>query len=348
MSKKRYVYNLYSAAELKARADIPADPDDITVVDDTVDYIDCVNIASYDIADLLGVDRETGMIELCAHANVNRWSCWGPTSRGYSGSGWTRDLVNSAITENCDWYSWAGYNHEAKTPGWQTGGQATAQADKWVDYGSAASIECPICIGELDWVGDLDAGWVIAVIFNAEDGLEGWSKVDITTVADNFTIWPETTNGMLLDHTDWYGRLVICDSVEIASVEDVESAILCRVPNTATFDINIKVKLPSSVYYSSTGTAEPPAPWVNNDGPLGMNWSTGIVTIGYDLETNNTYTNVQFQATLYNWLDEVIGQGDIFNAAYNPLDSVYGSVDLGMASIPAYGYRVVVDIFYTL
>jgi hypothetical protein len=136
--------------------------------------------------------------------------------------------------------------------------------------------------------------------------------------------------------------------VAIAAVEDVEAAILCRVPNTNTFEVNIKVKLPDTVTYSATGTQQPPAPWVNNNGDLGMNWTTGVVTIGYDLQTNNTYVNVQFQATLYNWLDEVIGQGDIFNDAYNPLDSVYGSVDLGMTDIPAFGYRVVVEIFYTL
>lgn len=346
MGKKRYVYNLFSAAQLKARADVPTAAN-ITVVDDTVDYIDCVNISQYQIADLLVLDRDTGIIGLCRATEVNRWSCWCPVVRSYSGSGWTRDLVNG-IPTLCRQLDFAGYNHNALVPGWQTGGQATAQADKWVDYGSEATIECPICIGELDWVADLDAGWVIAVIFNAEDGVAGWSKVDITTVANNFTISPETTDEMLLDHTDWYGRFVICDSVEIASVEDVESAILCRVPNTSTFEVNIKIKLPSEVYYADTEDDEPPSPWVNNDGPLGMNWTTGIVTIGYDLQTNNTYVNVQFQATLYNWLNEVIGQGDIFNDAYNPLDSVSGSVDLGMASIPAFGYRVVVEIFYTL
>ena len=345
MGKIRYVYNLYSADELKRRAEVPTAAN-ITVVDDTIDYIDCVNISLNQVRGIIGAVTYS-LYDICRHDDVNRWSCWAPVVRSYSGSGWTRDLVNNKPTV-CALGDFAGYNHDALIPGWQTGGQATAESDVWVDYGSEATIECPICIGEIDWVGDFDAGWVIAVLFNAQDGLAGWSKVDITTVANNFTIYPETTDEITLDHTDWYGRFVICDSVAIAAVEDVESAILFRVPNTATFEVNIKVKLPDTVTYSSTGTQQPPSPWVNNNGDLGMNWTTGIVTIGYDLQTNNTYVNVQFQATLYNWLNEVIGQGDIFNDAYNPLDSVYGSVYLGMASIPAYGYRVVVDIFYTL
>lgn len=348
MGKIRYVYNLFSAAQLKARADIP-DTGNIAIVDDTIDYIDCTNVSKYFVCDFFSLNRDTGLIALCRSLLVNRWSAFCPVVRSFSGSGWTRDLVNGLPTL-CRLLDFAGYNHEALTPGWQTGGQATAQTDKWVNYGSKGTIECPICIGEIDW-HDIGALWVVAMLFDGSDGVVGWSKVDVESVANDFTIWPETTDNILLDHTDWYGRLVFCDSAELASPEDVEAALLCRVPNTSTFDVNFKVKLPSTVYFSATNTTEPPSPWVNVNYPspaLGMNWATGIVTLTYYIGINATYSNVQITATLYNWLNEVIGSGDLWNDPVDPSTEVSGSVNLGMTSIPAYGYKVIVDINYTL
>jgi len=344
-AKRRYVYNLFSASELKSKADIP-EQDNITIVDDTVDYIACINVSKYFICDFFSLDRDTGLIDLCRYAGVNRWAAFCPVERGFSGTGWTRDLVNNVPTL-CRQLDFAGYNHDALTPGWQTGGQAIAEAEVWVNLGSKGTVECRICIGEVNW-NDINAGWVIAVIFNASDVPIGWSKVDINTVANNFTIYPETVDPIALDHLDYYGRFVICDDAEIAQLEDVESAILCRVPNTNTFEVNFKVKAASAIYYDATGTGQPPSPWVNNNGVLGINWNTGVVTIGYDLEATQSWTNVRFQATLYNWLDEVIGQADIFDDVYNALDSVYGSAYVGMTNIPLFGYTVKVEIFYTI
>lgn len=345
MGKKRYVYNLYSANELKTKADIP-DQDNITVVDDTVDYIECFNVSKYFVCDFFSLDRDLGLIDLCRHASVNRWSAFCPVERGFTGTGWTRDLVNN-LPSLCRLLDFAGYDHNALTPGWQTGGQAIAEADYWVNLGSKASIECRICIGQIDWTSDIGAGWVVAVLFNSADVVIGWTKMDITTVADNFTIYAETIDEIAIDHSDYYGRLMICDNIDIIQAEDIESAILCRVPNTNTFSVSIKVKQASSIYYYDTGTGQPPAPWVNNNGVLGINWSTGYVTIGYDLQSSSSWLNVRVKATLYNWLDEVIGTCDIFNDVYNALDSLYGTAYIGMTDIPAFGYRVVVEFYYT-
>ena len=342
MGKIRDIYGPFSAANLKARSSIPA-VTDITV---NASNIDCVNIKASAVKSVLSASNYS-LYDLCRHTNVNRWSAWCPVIRTYSGTFPNEDIVNSVPTV-CRLGDFAGYNHSALTPGWQSGGQASAQTDIWVDSGNQATVSAPICIGEIDWETE-GAGWVVMLIYDEADGLVGWGKTDISTVANNFTLTGTTdvSGGIVLNKT-WYARMFICAAGLLAAKEDVESASMCRIPNTTTFSVNIKVKAASTVYYSSTGTTQPPSPWVNNDGPLGMNWSTGYVTIGYDLQRNDSFTNVTFTATLRNWLGTTIGSGDIFNDVYYALDSVSGSAYLGMTSIPAFGYTVTVDIYETI
>lgn len=326
-------YRGFTATAVKTRAEIPDQVD----MSNSGNDVNCNDITMTKIKNGLGAST-TVLSELCTHTNINHWSGYGPTVRTVV----SQALVNSDPTSNYTMGSFAGYNHGAITPGWIT---SAPTSDLWIDAGSYPSFVADVYVGEVKWdeVGSGGVG-VTHAVYNGSGNLVAWGSRNFvgSSVQNDVTSLTATMSTSTTGAT-YTGKIWIVD--DTSDFDD--SQIVCRLPNTSNYSRTVKVKQPSSVYYSSTGTQQPPSPWTNNNGALTMNWNTGYCTIGYDLETNNTYSNVRFTATLYNWLDTVIGSGDIFNAGYNPLDSVYGSIYLGMASIPAYGYKVVVDIAYS-
>lgn len=348
MGKIREGYGIWSNNKdgLRTRSSVPTQAN-ITAVDGTPDYIDCVNISMSQIASVIGVTAGS-LYDLCRHANVNRWSEFCPVSRAFSGSGYTTDLVNSVPSAPYKLSDFAGYNHNALAPGWQSGGQADAEADLWININSKAQIEAKICIGEIDWSA-LGAYWAVMLIFDSGDSIVGWGKQDITTAANNFNLYGETTNTVGADTSGWYGRLLICDNPNLNSSEDVESALLCRIPNITTFDINIKVKASSTWKYSGTNNQTLPDSWIQN-GAAGMNWTTGVFNIGSIAHTQNK--NVKIKVTMYDWLTDVVTSGYIVGSDLSYFsyeaggDDITGTVDLG-DNIALYGYLVVVEFYYS-
>ena len=362
MSKNRYVYNLLGASELKSRADVPLAAN-ITVVDDTVDYIACVNIDMDLVKTILGVAIDTELYALCRHDNVNRWSAFCPVARSFSGSGFTTDLVNDLPSEG-SLEEFAGYNHSALTPGWQTGGQASAEADIWINSGSKATVSAPICIGEIDW-GALGAEWVVMLIFDEADAIVGWGLIDVASVSGNFTLEGESDDTLILDKS-WYGRLLICSDPDLDDHDDVESAVVCRIPNTSTFDINIKIKEPSSLTLDGTAWNETTSQTVGNVSFSGISFnpSTGQVSLGDAKDTTVGLDGLRIRVQVFNWLDEEVAAGDIYNytiAGGGPVDP-YGTYvsdnwivsdggwvdplptyDAGSADY-SYGYRFVLTV----
>jgi hypothetical protein len=339
MSKRRYVFNLLSAAELKARSEVPLAAN-ITVVDDTIDYIDCVYIDMDLVKDILGVAIDTELYDLCRHANVNRWSAFCPVVRSLTGSGWTKDISNGLPTEG-SLEEFAGYNHGALVPGWQTGGEASAEADIWINSGSKATVSAPICIGEIDW-SVFDAEWVVMLIFDETDAIVGWGKTDIATVANNFTLAGETDNTLTLNK-NWYGRLLICDNAALADHDDVVSALICRVPNTTTFDIKIKIKEASKLTVNANGLTVESA---------GFNLSAGTCGFTKFYHATNSYSRVLVQAKLLNWLGEQVGSTiTMHDGAYTSPDEEFPNVTASAKPngdpVAAYGYEFVIDFFLT-
>lgn len=328
--KTRNIYRGYSAADLYNRASATADK---TQQASSVDF---TNITTMKIRNVLGESLNT-IRGLSRSDNVNVWSGFGPTVRSVS----SQALVNSKPSDGEEANDFAGYNHGARIPGWIS---SAPSADIWVNSGGNAVFSVDVYVGEVLW--HTVANGIVGIVLAIYDGstLVAWGARNFndSSVKDDVTGLQATITGVSLQKT-YTGKVWLVDS----TADFDESQIVCRLPNTSNFSQTVKIKAASSCYYSATGTGQPPAPWTNNNGPLGINWTTGYVTIGYDLQTNNSWSNVRVKATLYNWLDEVIGTADIFNAAYNALDSLDGTAYVGMANIPAYGYRVVVEFLYT-
>ena len=338
MGKIRDTYGLFSAANLKSRSSIPA-ATDITV---NTSSIDCVNIKVSDVKNVLSASTYS-LYDLCRHTNVNRWSAWCPVVRTYSGSFPNNDIVNSVPTI-CRLGDFAGYNHNALTLGWQSGGQASAQEDIWIDSGNQATVSAPICIGEIDWVKE-GAGWVVMLIYGDAEGLVGWGKTDISTVANNFTLTGTTdvSGGIVLSKT-WYGRMFICAAGTLASKEDVEAASMCRIPNTTTFSINVKVRAVTDLTVNSNGLT------VEGEG---FNLIAGTCGFTKFYHLTESYSNVLVQARLFDHLWQQVGSTiDMHDGEYYASDEAFpnitGSAKPNGDYIAAYGYHFVIDFYLTI
>lgn len=332
MAKVINAYRTYTASVINSRM---SDTCDHTVVGSTVE---CTNIKMSKVKNVLGAATYS-LYELCRHANVNHWSAFGPTVRGSSGSGRSKVMTNSDPTV-CSLGSFAGYNHSAPLPGWQTGGEAAAEADIWVNSGSKATVSANVSLGEVDYTG---AAGVAMLIFDSYDNIVGWGQQALSGLGNNFILYGETDANITLDKS-YHAMGYVIDTYPLAQSEDVESAVVCQIPLLTEWDVNIKVKAASEWHYSGDGQTIP-SPWVQN-GSAGMNWNTGYFDIG-SIATNNNYgSSFRIVATLYDWSNDVIGSDEIYSGAYTALDDITGSVYLGMATIPAYGYSVVVEFLY--
>ncbi len=337
MRKILSAYRTYTAQAIKDRASVPT-PANMHIVGSTVE---CANINVYQVRDAIGISA----LDLHGQANssnVNIWSCFGPVARSITGSGYDKVLVNTVVTPD-ELFEFAGYNHNAPTPGWQSGGQAAAEANNWVNSGSQATCNANINIGEIDWEG-MGAVGVAMLIFDVTGNIVGWGYTALSGLGSNFTLAGTTTisGGIVLDKLDWYAMAFLVDQ-EILNPEDVISAVVCRVPNISTWEINLKVKQASTWYYDGDGQTIP-SPWVQN-GSAGMNFTTGYFDIGMIACKQNK--QIKIYARLFNWLDEVIGTGYIVGSessyySYSAMEDITGNAYLGMVNIPSYGYRVVV------
>lgn len=337
MAKVITKYRSYSTSGIKAKADIPAQSDMV----ETGSTILCSNISVTAVKNALGHSSNQVSTLVAYGYTLNQWSGFGPTWRVYSGSSYTATLVNSAPTSGFTLGSFAGYNKDAVTPGWQTGGKADAETDVWVNSGSKATVVSKVQIGEVQYPAS--QGLVLVAFETGTTTISAWSQIDINGIGDTANLTADSIDNITLAKT-WTLRSYITDSNTIAQTEDIEGSILCRVPNVDDATVNIKVKDLSEWHYDGDGTTIP-SPWVQN-GSAGMNYTTGYFDIG-SIARNNNYTNLKIYARLFDWTWSYINEGVIYNTSYTALDDVTGSAYVGMSSIPAYGYHIVVYFEYT-
>ncbi len=103
--------------------------------------VDCTNANTTKIKNVLGVS-DTALRILSRRDEVNVWSAWGPTVRSVSGGVLTN--TEPADGEECN--DFAGYNHSAPTPHFDSGGSNTYTL---LQSGSDLVLSCVLDIGEL-------------------------------------------------------------------------------------------------------------------------------------------------------------------------------------------------------
>ena len=335
-------YRGYTAAAIKARADIPNQGDMTVSGSDVL----CADVNTTKIRNAIGAAINT-VGGLNQHANVNEWSGFGPTVRSIA----AQVLVNSDGAAPHAEGEFAGYNHGAVTPGWKPNHPVTS--DLWVDNGGDAEFLVDITVGEVKW--HEVANGIVGVVFALYDGgaLVAYVARNFNdeSVTDDCTGLYAYVENCALEKT-YTGKIWLVDSTDFGPEGFDGSQIVCRLPNTNDFTRTVKIKAASSVIFDSTGTDEAPSPWVNSNPPpakaIAMNWGTGYVSIPFSIVApTNSWSNVRVYAVLRNWLDEVVGQADIWNGPYSAMDDLYGTADLGMINIPNYGYSVRVYFEYT-
>lgn len=130
--------------------------------------VDCTDITTTKIETVLGLSGTNSLSTFAAASSVNHWSAWGPTTRSTSGSGTTKVLVNShPSNSNLTMGCWAGYNHSAVTPHYDSGGSNTYA---YVQSGGSYDFTCTIDIGELLYNDVSGADTVSHVFFSVWDG----------------------------------------------------------------------------------------------------------------------------------------------------------------------------------
>lgn len=205
MGKVRTKYRGFTPTMMKAKADVPATATDITV---NTNDIDCVNIKMSDVKTVLGASTWS-LYDLCRHANVNRWSGWGPIKREVVGG-----VLTNRVPTNAEGYSlgsFAGYNHGAPTPAYYS---ITHDDDQDVDAGSLATFSVILTLGEARLV---------------DDDIIGVSDTDRGIA---LTVWDG--GGNILTRLDASQVVDIHDLKQSASYHDVDKE---RVELVATYTI---------------------------------------------------------------------------------------------------------------
>ena len=340
MAKVISAYRGYTAAAIKARATIPG-AGDMSIVGTTVE---CSNITTAKIRNAIGA-AINAVRGLSIHANVNRWSGFGPTARAFSGYGQDAILVNSVAAAPHGTGEFAGYNHSAITPGWNVDPHGN---DYWINSGSQVEMPLDILVGEVNYVA---GGKVLGVLTNSADNICGWGTSLLDDFGDGATLNVDTdpvyfAGGITVEQLNMKLKVYINDGTAITEADDIDPSILCRVPGTDDAIVNIKIKAASEWHYDATGTHAPPGDWVQSGGE-GMNWTTGVFDIGM-LQSPSNFTLVKVIVYLYDWEYNLIGGGTLWEDVYYATDEIIGDLYLGMINIPAYGYHVVVIIEETI
>jgi len=135
MPISRAAYRNFSSTELNARFS--------NTCDHSVNgsNVDCTNVNTTKIKNVLGVS-DTAIRALSRRDEVNVWSAWGPTVRSVSGG----KLTNSEPADGEEGNDFAGYNHSAPTPHYNSGGSNTYT---FLQSGADLVLSCVLDIGEL-------------------------------------------------------------------------------------------------------------------------------------------------------------------------------------------------------
>ena len=214
MPKTLQAYGGFSSADIKNRADIPAQAD-MTISGSNVD---CVNIKDSDIKNVLG-ESVTSVGALCTSPLVNKWSGFGPTTFNTTGNIVT-PVVNAPYTMGC----FAGYNKEAISPYFYFPTAILSYGSSFA--GTSINISSFINLGEVQWPNIWPNGsWFILadgtkvanftttnVIGNAEKNITLSVMAPPAGQSKTYTVdtWIGNTSGGALN-----GKLTQCSNVPL-------------------------------------------------------------------------------------------------------------------------------------
>jgi len=272
-------YRGFTAAAIKARADIPAQAD-MTVVETTVD---CKNISVSMVRNILN-SPSSGVNGVASDSNVNVWSGFGPTVRTAPAG----VLINSAPGAG-SLGSFAGYNHYATAPRWYN---EAPSGDIWISSGTEATFDCTIYIGEVKWE---DLG-IIGAVHAIYDGavLVGWVGVDFDNdlIVDIVDL-SLTLSNLTLSKT-YTGKVWLVSHL----VDWTESDNVCSVPNVGDYTRQVKV-LPAT-----TAILQAAEGWTAS---VGYNNSPDGTVYYTNLEGDATYDEVRVYASIWSYREGLMG-----------------------------------------
>jgi hypothetical protein len=300
--------------------------------------VECVNITTSKIRTVLGEDNNS-VFELCSSDKVNQWAGFGPTVRTVTGIGVNSLLVNSVPTTNCSMGSFAGYNHDAVAPYFLDNNHTNKL---YVVSGGTAGFDAYAYIGEPKYVGGDIIGY---------SGCEGYCMAvydDTSYVAHAYS------DPILLDATDTVHFHVEVENVTVnktyncrmylmASTSGFDTGnIVGKIPGLANYDVDVEIFTSTFWYYAGDAQTAPGSWTVPNPG---LNLVTGYWSANYFTSTES-YDTIAINVSLYDGSDNLVGGGDVYNAAYTANTHITpASMYLGMTNIPSSGYYVIVSIY---
>lgn len=326
MAKVITKYRGYTAAQLKNRASVP-NAADMVVVGNTVE---CVNINTTKVRNALGASINS-VSGLSRHVNINPWSGFGPTVYSVVG----QNLVTAVGAAPHGLGEFAGYNHNARIPGWIT---SAPSADIWVNSGGDASFVVNVYVGEVQYqnIAPAIAGITLA-IYNSAGNLVAWGSRNFEDdlVQDEVTSLTAVLSGVTIEAT-YTGKVwLVSDTTEFD-----DSQIICRLPNTSDFTQTVKIKALTELTVNSNGfTVTYP----------GINLAAGTCSFAeaYNL---TGYTNVRIVAQLFDYLWNQVGTDvEMYNDSYYPPDMIYVTPAKPNGDpIDAYGYHFRITFYLTI
>ena len=282
MGKLIAKYRGYTPTAIKARADVPLQADMVI----SGDNVDCSNIALSQVKNILGAGV-SGLYDLCRHDSVNVWSGFGPTVRSVSALA----LVNSKPTV-AKLGDFAGYNHQAVTPGWLTG---IPSGILWLpSVGGEPVFEAAVRVGEVRW-SEIGALGIVHAIYDG-DTIIAYQGIDFNDglVQDDIIDISVTLPFTTVNKT-YTGKVWLVSNL----VDFTESDIICRLPNTSDYIREVRLLAETTVVLDAPEgfTAD-----------VGFTNSPDFGTVYYsNLEGDATYDEVRVYASIWGYREGVMG-----------------------------------------
>ena len=233
MPKTLQAYGGFTSADIKNRAEIPAQAD-MTISGSNVD---CVNIKDSDIKNVLG-ESVTGVGALCISPLVNKWSGFGPTE-WYVNAGSFSNRIKTPYSMS----NWAGYNHGAVSAGFMGGSHITTF--KYISGDSTShTISAGLQVGEINFPSMVGATHVKMVI------KEGSTFIGSNLVAIG-TTYNDTTPINPFYNVVMGSRTGTVTYTAYAYLSNGNADELCLFPNVSAWDIAAIQRMPPAAAVTS-------------------------------------------------------------------------------------------------
>jgi len=330
MEKTISTYRGYTAAELKSRADLPAQAGMTVSGTDVL----CAKINTTLVRNCLGASSNK-FSELCTHANVNVWSGFGPTVRTEVAG----VLVNSHPAPY-DIGDFMGYNHAAVTPAFLNNSHLL---DTWVISGGTATLVADITIGEAKFV-DLDISNhanCVGLALTVWDGLTlvGFGIEDLASCKDSISLSADVV-GVSSEKT-YTCKIYLTSSLTEFS-QSLEDAV-CQLTPLADYNATVKILSATALNLAGAGG------WTLIGGSLNLSISFFYLTSFYRAAGDALGLIVQIR--LYKQIDGTEEVTQIWTGDYTAGTTINPSpgswVIHSTTPIPSYGYIAYLEFLET-